>query len=128
MVSHIQIYFFSNKTIDCFELQPERERSFMREVVALMPTVEQEFYGQIRLSPQDEMNMNELVVEITPSKGYYAHALFVFLVSRSSSSGCSYHMVSIFHFPDMGVTELSIPKPGCFVFVKYLPSKYHLSG
>lgn len=66
-----------------FDLQPQIRRSFVRELLALIPNLDTEFSGQIKLLSFDEMNTNEVLLEITPLKGYYAHASFVFRVSVS---------------------------------------------
>ncbi|TPP63035.1 hypothetical protein FGIG_03788 [Fasciola gigantica] len=76
-------------------------RSFVRELLTLMRTVEQEFSGQIKIFSTEEMNVNEVLVEITPSKGYYAHAAFVFRIQATpkypAQKPAVFCLTSIFH-------------------------------
>ncbi|TPP60377.1 hypothetical protein FGIG_05154 [Fasciola gigantica] len=62
---------------------PGNRRSFVRELLALMPVLETEFAGQVLMRPFEEMNANELLIEVTPSKGYYAQASFAFRICGS---------------------------------------------
>ncbi|KAA0197082.1 hypothetical protein FBUS_09771 [Fasciolopsis buskii] len=92
-----------------FDLQPKIRRSFARELLALIPNLDTEFSGQIKLLSFDEMNTNEVLLEITPLKGYYAHASFVFRIRATPNYPFQLPAISclsnVFH-PNIGTDTM----------------------
>ena len=62
----------------CFQYSVQR--SFIRELYSLIPTVDEEFKRQVTFLPFDEACWNHIRVKITPERGFYKHASFVFEV------------------------------------------------
>ncbi|TPP63034.1 hypothetical protein FGIG_03787 [Fasciola gigantica] len=92
-----------------------------------MPKVETEFAGQIALSPLEEVNVGEVLVEITPSKGYYAQATFIFQIQATPNYPFQKPIVScltsIFH---PNISDYIMEQNVCLNFLNNWSPRYGL--